>query len=164
MNKMFGDLLEKTHATKAQKSVGSRPTVSPKTRLSLESKDRLPSQRSNERSNEESGRQTIERESERTKVRHSFDVFRDQLLDLGDFQQALARVQGTKPRLGDLVQEALDNYIKVRRNQRTNQRSDDGTKESENDPTNYGTIDGTNRVSLAPIGEGARSAADSVES
>ena len=160
MNKMFGDLLEKTHATKAQKSVGSRPTVSPKTRLSLESKDRLPSQRSNERSNEESGRQTIERESERTKVRHSFDVFRDQLLDLGDIQQALARVQGTKPRLGDLVQEALDNYIKERRKGRTNEGSADGMNESENDPMKHRTKEGTSVIPLAPLAEGSQSAAE----
>ena len=136
MSKMFGDLLEKTHATRAQKSAGSRSTASPETALSLESKDRLPTQRLNERSNEEWRRQTIERESERTKVRHTFDVFRDQLLDLGDIQQTLARKLGTKPRLGDLVQEALDDYIRERKKGRTNDGLNDGTSEPENDPTN----------------------------
>jgi hypothetical protein len=164
MSKMFGDLLEKTSPVKVQKLVGPEPTMSQETGRSLEKTDRLPTQRSNERPNEGLPRQTDERKRERTKVRHSFDVFRDQILDLGDIQQALAREQGTKPRLGDLVQEALDNYIKARRNQRTNQRSDDGMKESENDSTNHGTLDGTNAVPLPVIDEGSRPVVDSLGS
>ena len=160
MSKMFGDLLEKTTATKVQKSVGPEPTMSPETGRSLEKTDKIPTQRSNERPNEGSTRQTIERGKERTKVRHTFDVFRDQLLDLGDIQQALARQQGRKPRLGDLVQEALDHYIRVRRKGRTNEGSADGMNESENDPMKHRTKEGTSVIPLAPLAEGSQSAAE----
>ncbi len=52
---------------------------------------------------------------ERTKVRHSFDVFLDQLDDLREI--ALARQKAARRRvlLGDLVQEALDAFIKSER-------------------------------------------------
>lgn len=49
--------------------------------------------------------------SERLRVRHSFDIYRDQLLSLGDVQLARHRQTGRKPKLGDLVQEALDAFV-----------------------------------------------------
>ena len=48
---------------------------------------------------------------ERARVRHSFDIYRDQLLSLGDIQLARHRQTGRKPKLGDLVQEALDAFV-----------------------------------------------------
>jgi hypothetical protein len=48
---------------------------------------------------------------ERVRVRHSFDVYRDQLFSLTAIQIALFSKTGKKPKLGDLVQEALDAYI-----------------------------------------------------
>lgn len=64
-------------------------------------------------------------DAERARVRHSFDVYRDQLLALGDIQTARHRRTGRKPKLGELVQEALDAYIAqhARTNERTNERS-----------------------------------------
>src|SRR5947209_1554135 len=73
---------------------------------------------------------TNERTNERPKVRHSFDVYKDQLLHLTDIQADVFRRTGRKPKVGDLVQEALDTYIDThlqttteRRNVRTNDRT-----------------------------------------
>lgn len=48
---------------------------------------------------------------QRKKVRHSFDVYADQLLALADIQATVFRALGQKPKIGDLVQDALDAYI-----------------------------------------------------
>ena len=94
-------------------------------------------ERSNERTNERSAEldaengtsfdllaneRSNERTNERARVRHSFDIYSDQLISLGDIQITLHRQSGRKPKLGDLVQEALDEYIErcVRTNERTN--------------------------------------------
>ena len=63
--------------------------------------------RSDERSNE--------RSQERQRTRHSFDIYNDQLLALTEIQTALFLQTGRKPKLGELVQEALDAYIKRQR-------------------------------------------------
>ncbi len=70
-----------------------------------------------------SGR-TNERTNERTRVRHSFDVGRDQLLALSAIQSQIFGATGKKPKLGDLVQDALDLYI-ARHNGRTNERTNE---------------------------------------
>ncbi len=54
---------------------------------------------------------TIERTNERTRVRHSFDIWQDQLVGLAEIQTQIFNATGRKPKLGDLVQEALDIYI-----------------------------------------------------
>ena len=68
---------------------------------------------------------TNERTTERNRVRHSFDVWQDQLLGLSEIQAERFSRSGRKPKLGDLVQEALDAYIakeRKRTNVRTNER------------------------------------------
>jgi hypothetical protein len=50
--------------------------------------------------------------AERRKVRHSFDIFEDQMSALENLQLAIANQEGTKPPLGDMVQEAIDLYTK----------------------------------------------------
>jgi len=67
---------------------------------------------------------TNERTNERTRVRHSFDVGRDQLLALSAIQSQIFGATGKKPKLGDLVQDALDLYI-ARHNGRTNERTNE---------------------------------------
>ena len=67
---------------------------------------------------------TNERTNERTRVRHSFDVGRDQLLALSAIQSQIFGATGKKPKLGDLVQDALDLYI-ARHNSRTNERTNE---------------------------------------
>lgn len=66
-------------------------------------KERRPSIRRDER--------TFERSNERIKIRHSFDIYRDQLLSLSDIQAEIFRQTGKKPKVGDLVQEALDAFV-----------------------------------------------------
>lgn len=68
---------------------------------------------------------TNERTVERTRVRHSFDIWQDQLLGLTEVQAERFSQSGRKPKLGELVQEALDAYItkeRKRSNERTNER------------------------------------------
>lgn len=55
----------------------------------------------------------------RNKTRHSFDVYRDQVAALNQIQAELYSQTGKKPTLGDLVQEALDDFIAGYRNQVT---------------------------------------------
>jgi hypothetical protein len=62
---------------------------------------------------------------ERSRVRHSFDIWQDQLLGLSEIQADRFSRTGRKPKLGALVQEALDAYItkeRKRTNVRTNER------------------------------------------
>jgi hypothetical protein len=47
----------------------------------------------------------------RQRVRHSFDIFSDQLLSLRDIALRRELRQSGRVRLGDLVQEALDAFI-----------------------------------------------------
>lgn len=71
-----------------------------------------------------------ERTNERTRVRHSFDVYQDQLRALTGIQARLHERTGRKPKIGDLVQEALDAYIahgQERSNDRLNERSNERT-------------------------------------
>ena len=75
----------------------------------------------NERSSDRSNERTVER----TRVRHSFDIWQDQLLGLSEIQADRFSQTGRKPKLGELVQEALDAYIakeRKRTNVRTNER------------------------------------------
>ncbi len=68
---------------------------------------------------------TDERNVERLRVRHSFDIWQDQLLRLSEIQAERFSRSGRKPKLGELVQEALDAYIakeRKRTNERTNER------------------------------------------
>ncbi len=68
---------------------------------------------------------TNERTNERNRVRHSFDIWQDQLLGLSEIQSERFSRSGRKPKLGELVQEALDAYIakeRKRPNERTNER------------------------------------------
>ena len=73
------------------------------------------------RPNEGTNGQTNVRTNERTRVRHSFDVWQDQLLALTQIQVERFNRTGKKPKLGELVQEALDAYVAQHRG-RTNER------------------------------------------
>ena len=69
---------------------------------------------------------TIERSNDRLRVRHSFDIWQDQLLALTEIQTRLFLETRRKPKLGELVQAALDAYIAHHRpssNERTNERT-----------------------------------------
>ena len=66
---------------------------------------------------EKTNERTKERKVERTKIRHTFDIYEDQLFRLQEMKIGLRR-KGKKPKLGDLVQQALDQFLK--KNERTN--------------------------------------------
>ncbi|MCK5123514.1 MAG: hypothetical protein KAQ87_05220 [Candidatus Pacebacteria bacterium] len=89
----------------------------------------LPSEeKKNERTNETISERTNERTvkdivsensyvvivpTERVKIRHSFDIFEDQKTALDKIQMALKDSgQKRKPVLGEMVQEAIDLYVK----------------------------------------------------
>src|SRR5437868_5025304 len=57
-----------------------------------------------------------QRSNERTKIRHSFDIFPDQLLSLREIAVEREKRSGAKVLMGDLVQEALDRFIAHERN------------------------------------------------
>lgn len=59
---------------------------------------------------------TNERSTERTKVRHTFDILSDQLFALRELAVERERTFGRKVLLGGLVQEALDLLISRERN------------------------------------------------
>lgn len=65
-----------------------------------------PNERSNERLNERSPK------LKREKIRHTFDIYKDQLIELQRIQWE--RVQGgkKKPKLGKMVSEGIDLYTK----------------------------------------------------
>lgn len=93
------------------------------------SQDERTVDRSNERTSERSNEHPNVRTNERTKIRHSFDIYQDQLLALAEIQAAIFKKTGRKPKVGDLVQEALDGYIQREvSNERTNERSSERTK------------------------------------
>jgi hypothetical protein len=84
--------------------------------------------RSNDGTDERTNGRTDDRTDERSRVRHSFDVWRDQLLALTQIQVERFDRTGKKPKLGELVQEALDAYIaqqRKRTNERTNEYADE---------------------------------------
>src|SRR3989344_6627387 len=81
---------------------------------------------------------TIEIPIERKKTRHSFDIFEDQKTALSKIQMAATEAGNKKkPVLGEMIQEAVDDYIahkarqspnlkvvREEQNERTNERSD----------------------------------------
>jgi hypothetical protein len=70
----------------------------------------------NERSNEVPMERRIEVTLQRTKVRHTFDIFKDQLAALRKIQLEREELFGKRSLLGDLAQEALDMFITKQRN------------------------------------------------
>lgn len=88
--------------------------------------DKPPIVRTNEHSNERtnvrppqnpakennSNSYLIEIPAARIKTRHSYDIFIDQKNALNKIQLAMADTGKEKPSLGDMIQEAIDSYIK----------------------------------------------------
>jgi hypothetical protein len=68
---------------------------------------------------------TVKRTFQRRKVRHTFDIYDDQLFSLKEIALARQKLLGERVLLGELVQEALDAFISKER-----------TKEGENEPSN----------------------------
>lgn len=97
--------------------------------LGTEAGETTPRDPSLERPDERTNGRPSAEHPERAKVRHSFDVYKDQITALTAIQARLFSRTGTKPKLGELVQRALDDYIQTheehiddRSNERTNER------------------------------------------
>lgn len=67
----------------------------------------------------------------RQRVRHSFDIFSDQILALRDIALKREQRSGLHARLGDLVQEALDTFIAHEAETRAETRQTPQTKLAE---------------------------------
>lgn len=65
----------------------------------------------NERSNERTNVPTLERKNERVILRHTFDIFKDQLRDLQLLQLNAVKSDKKKPKLGEMVRQAIDNFL-----------------------------------------------------
>jgi len=85
--------------------------------------------------NDETKHRTPERSNERTeeriKIRHTFDIYEDQLVALHTLQLISLQTKNFKPKLGELVQDALDKYLASqepdyeRSNEQTNKRENE---------------------------------------
>ncbi len=75
-------------------------------------------ERLTERIGERTDKRSDKRIDERKRVRHSFDIYQDQLLSLKAIAIDREQTHGKRVLLGDLVQEALDNFIE---DERTNE-------------------------------------------
>jgi hypothetical protein len=91
-------------AKKLQKSKSERTNVRTNIRTNIRSTDRTAIR--------EAFHCRIEVPEPRRKIRHSFDIFEDQKSALEKLQLAIANEEGSKPSLGDMVQEALDLYTR----------------------------------------------------
>jgi hypothetical protein len=95
----------------------SQVLLQPKGQFSEESPREVPSlPTANEPLNEASIERRFEAALQRTKVRHTFDIFKDQLAALRKIQLEREGVFDKRYLLGDLVQEAFDMFITKQRN------------------------------------------------
>lgn len=103
----------------------TKPPQAPKEGVSnkrLDANNEIESQKQqnrveNERTNVRTKKRTNERSSfERVKIRHTFDILKDQLVSLKEIRLERETAFSKKCLLGDLVQEALDMFISKERN------------------------------------------------
>ena len=106
----------------------SERTEQPSNGRILERTSQRPVERETERTDERSygvepaNSYLIQVPEERIKDRHSFNIFKDQKLALDQLQMAIRDVEGKKPNLGELVQRALDSFIRERAHELPNVR------------------------------------------
>jgi len=109
------EVVEAERTQGAQGALATEPPPPPVQERPNDRTDKRTDDQSNMRTNEQTNGNTDEPISghaiERATVRHSFDIYRDQLMALGEIQMDLFKRTGKKPKLGPLVQDALDQYI-----------------------------------------------------
>jgi hypothetical protein len=104
---------QKVEAARAQQALSS-PTETKAIEIQpsqegIQGEEKRTSERSNGRNNE----RTDIRIEGRHKIRHTFDIFEDQLHALQRMQLEAVQAGKTKPKLGDMVQQALDAFLKI---------------------------------------------------
>lgn len=80
--------------------------------IPIEAKNERMNVGTNEQKNERSKVQKNVNSSVRPVIRHTFDIFEDQLVDLKRLQIEAMQQRRRKRKLGEMVQIALDQYIK----------------------------------------------------
>lgn len=113
----FAKLMQSTHPSVVEEAI---TPITP--RVEEKSED---IEKKNERTLERKNVRTNEQKKERILKHHSFDVYIDQLISLDQIRTQIYQEKGKKPKIGTLVQEALDEYIKNHKKQEKN-----GTNES----------------------------------
>lgn len=78
--------------------------------------DQKVKKRSNEETNEPTNERLIQQSTVRKKIRHTFDIFADQLMSLRELSIEQEKTFGDRVLLGDLAQQALDQFISKQRN------------------------------------------------
>src|SRR5437867_4317656 len=76
--------------------------------LHKRSRNERPNVRTDDAPNERPTERPVEPTIERIKVRHSFDIFADQLRDLQTLQWQAVQVGKRKPTLGVMIQQGID--------------------------------------------------------
>lgn len=71
-------------------------------------------ERTKERAYDRPDERTNVRKRKRVRIRHAFDIFEDQLRSLHTIQLEAVQASKRKPKLGEMVQQALDLYLKNR--------------------------------------------------
>lgn len=108
----------------APESSGSGEALSEAKSVGKSANFRGPNEGTFERPSVRTAKPKHHRSNERTKVRHTFDIFADQLTALRRIRLDREEISGKRYLLGDLVQEALDMLIAK---ERTIERSNDRT-------------------------------------
>jgi len=93
-----------------------QPTTSAVRVYAPQTSDTEKGERNKKRTSERSNLRTNERtkidQNLREKIRHTFDIYADQLRAMQLLQLEAVRAGKRKPKLGDMVQEALDTFLK----------------------------------------------------
>ena len=85
-----------------------------------------------ERQNDESNVRTNERSNaKRVNIRHTFDIYKDQLMALHTLQLRAVQSNNNKPKLGDMVKEAIDMFLESKHH--NNKRSFEPTNERDSE-------------------------------
>ena len=116
-------------ASKRKINADVPPAANPSQGVKVSNKPRSP-KRTSERSNERNNEPTNVGFQKREKIRHTFDIYADQLRALQTLQLEAVQAGKRKPKLGDMVQQALDAFIKKRRERKRRfDRSNEPTNE-----------------------------------
>jgi len=76
---------------------------------------KLKNERSNVPTNERTNEASEDQEFVRVKIRHTFDIYEDQLRELQAQQLEAVQSGNRKPKLGAMVQEAIEDYLAKRK-------------------------------------------------
>ena len=91
----------------------------PKKQQEKPSSKRLKTKGTSQPTNEQNNETTNERTNvERVKIRHTFDIFKDQLMSFKKIQLERETTFGKRVRIGDLAQQALDMFITTENNKK----------------------------------------------